>query len=110
VVEIVSEDSRTRDRRDKYFEYETAGVREYWMVDPDNREARFLGLGPNGRYAPLPVDQSGVFRSTVLPGFWLRVEWLWQDPLPNLEALQALGLMGTAAETAQTPGSGSTHP
>jgi hypothetical protein len=29
------------------------------------------------------------YRALTLPGFWLRVEWLWQEPLPH--HLQALG-------------------
>jgi Uma2 family endonuclease len=95
-VEIVSEDSRTRDRRDKYQEYEAAGVREYWLIDPDTRQAEFFGLGPEGRYQSLPVDEAGVFHSRVVPGFWLRVEWLWRDPPPDLEALRALGVLSTA--------------
>jgi Uma2 family endonuclease len=96
VVEIVSPDSVERDRHDKYLEYEAAGVREYWLLDPDQRQAEFLRLEPDGRYHPLPVDESGVFRSAVLPGFWLRVEWLWQEPLPDLQAIQDLGLVHAA--------------
>lgn len=23
-----------------------------------------------------------IIRSKVIPGLWLRVEWLWQEPLP----------------------------
>src|SRR5687768_12120193 len=33
-VEIVSPDSQNRDRRDKFLEYQAAGVREYWVIDP----------------------------------------------------------------------------
>ena len=28
-------------------------------------------------------DAAGSYHSTALPGFWLKPEWLWQDPLPN---------------------------
>jgi len=34
VIEIVSPDSVVRDWREKYFEYEAAGIREYWVIDP----------------------------------------------------------------------------
>src|SRR5688572_20996167 len=34
IVEIISADSRSRDREDKYAEYQRAGVNEYWIVDP----------------------------------------------------------------------------
>jgi hypothetical protein len=30
--------------------------------------------------APFPVC---FFRSRALPGFWLCVDWLWKDPLPD---------------------------
>jgi hypothetical protein len=25
----------------------------------------------------------GEYRSEVVPGFWLRVDWLWEEPLPS---------------------------
>jgi Uma2 family endonuclease len=34
ILEIISPDSQSRDRRDKFHEYESAGVMEYWIVDP----------------------------------------------------------------------------
>lgn len=34
VVEIISPDSRARDRGEKFYEYEQGGVREYWLLDP----------------------------------------------------------------------------
>jgi Uma2 family endonuclease len=98
VVEVISPESETRDRQDKPQEYEAAGVAEYWMLDPDRRHAEFLVLGSDGRYHQLPVDAEGVVRSAALPGFWLRVAWLWQDPLPDLEAVQALGLLAPASD------------
>ena len=96
VVEIVSPESAERDRRDKYFEYEAAGVPEYWLLDPDQRRADFHRLGPDRRYHPAPVNASGVFHSEAVPGFWLRVAWLWQEPLPELEAVRELGLLRQA--------------
>jgi hypothetical protein len=33
----------------------------------------------------------GVYRSRVLEGFWLQVEWLWTRP-PLWETLKRLGL------------------
>lgn len=80
VVEVVSEDSVTRDNRDKFREYESAGVREYWIIDsrPGRRIARFYLLD-EGRYLEMLPDESGIYRSTVLAGFWLDLTWLWQS-------------------------------
>jgi hypothetical protein len=43
-----------------------------------------LVLGEDGRYHRAPVDPEGVYHPAMLPGFWLRVEWLWQRPLPEV--------------------------
>lgn len=88
VVEIISPDSRGRDRGDKHYEYERGGIPEYWLIDPERNVAEFYLL-EEGRYVLAPIG-AGIFRSRVLEGLWLRVEWLWQDPLPPLsEVLHA---------------------
>jgi Uma2 family endonuclease len=85
-VEIVSPESTGRDWREKFYEYERGGVREYWLIDLDRRWAEFYRLGEEERYETVFAGSEGEFRSTVLEGFWLRVEWLWQEPLPDTEA------------------------
>ena len=84
VVEIISPDSRGRDRGDKFYEYEQGGVREYWLLDPIRKQADFYQLGADGIYRLVPVDNDGDYHSAVLPGLWLKVAWLWQEPLPLL--------------------------
>jgi Uma2 family endonuclease len=50
VVEILSPGTRTRDETLKRDLYARAGVREYWMVDPDARAVRaFAGPRPASR-------------------------------------------------------------
>jgi Uma2 family endonuclease len=83
VVEIVSTESRARDRGDKYYEYEQGGVREYWLIDPLRRQAELYQRDESGIYRLAPIA-SGIYRSTVLDGLWLKVDWLWQEPLPPL--------------------------
>lgn len=78
VIEIVSISSRSIDRGTKYGEYEQGGVKEYWLIDPERKQAEFNGLGRDGKYTLLPLN--GVFRSTVLKGLWLKVDWLWKRP------------------------------
>lgn len=80
VVEIISPDSRTIDRVDKFREYEQGGVRKYGLIDPARRRAEFYRRGRDGRFKLVPVGEDGVFRRTAVRGFWPRVDWLWRRP------------------------------
>lgn len=91
-VEILSLESQGRDRGDKFFEYEEGGIPEYWLIDPLRERAEFYALDERGRYHPTWTGRAGVFHSQALPGFWLRVEWLW-DPPPVLAALRELEIL-----------------
>ncbi|MEW6366325.1 MAG: Uma2 family endonuclease [Acidobacteriota bacterium] len=89
VVEIVSPDSLDRDRGAKYYEYERAGIPEYWLIDPLRQRVEFYQLDADGRYRLVEPDADGVYRSSSLSAFWLRARWLWQTP-PVLQVLQEL--------------------
>jgi Uma2 family endonuclease len=93
VVEVVSPSSLYRDRVDKFFEYQRAGVREYWLIDPrpDGQRVDAYYLTDEHTYLPIAPDEQGRYHSTVLDGFWLTGGWLWQEPLPT--PLMALGEM-----------------
>jgi Uma2 family endonuclease len=90
IVEVVSDDSVSRDRSDKFYEYQAAGVREYWIIDPrpGYERADFYVLDTRGRYQPVPIAPDGRYHSTVLAGFWFEVEWVLSATLPDV--LQAL--------------------
>jgi len=87
VVEVVSPESVSRDRRDKFAEYQQAGVREYWIVDPDTQTADFYQRDAGGAFQAVPPNADGVYQSAVLAGFWLNVAWLWQRPAPLLSTI-----------------------
>jgi Uma2 family endonuclease len=86
VVEVVSDDSVARDRADKFYEYQAAGVQEYWIIDPRPGYERvdFYVLDEQGRYRPVPVDPDGRYHSTVLVGFWLQVDWVLSPEPPEV--------------------------
>jgi Uma2 family endonuclease len=81
-VEIVSPDSADRDYDKKRQRYEKAGVREYWIIDPENRRALFLRR-QRGKFREVaPVND--IFESSVLAGFRLDVRWLWLARRPSV--------------------------
>jgi Uma2 family endonuclease len=93
-IEIISPESRLRDRGEKFAEYELSGVREYWLIDPDERRVDFYVLDSEGRYARRRPDAQGIYHTETMKGLWLKVEWLWQEPLPKLIQVQReLGLV-----------------
>ena len=111
VVELISDDSVSRDRIEKVDEYRAAGIPEYWPLDPRPGQQRsdFFQL-TDGVYRAVAPDADGRYRSAVVPGFWLRPAWLWQEPLPTrrsclLEiAPETLGASPFAAAPPAAPG------
>ncbi len=50
---------------------------------PQAPAGRVYQLDERGQYRPVPVGADGRYHSRALPGFWLQVEWLWADELPD---------------------------
>ena len=67
VVEILSPGTAERDRELKLNLYARYGVREYWIVDPEDETVEVMELGPEG---PLDVRRydAGSVESRLLPG------------------------------------------
>lgn len=74
-VEILSPYSRMIDLVRKKAMYATAGVQEYWAVDPRHRTLTVFTL-VNGQYEEVK-QRDGVARSLVLPGFEVNVAELF---------------------------------
>ncbi|MGH7494629.1 MAG: Uma2 family endonuclease [bacterium] len=93
VVEFVSPDSVIRDWHEKYIEYESAGVREYWIIDQKQKRIAAFILGEDHRYQLLELED-GKLCSRVLPGFWIKPEWFWQELiLDTFEMAKAIGIV-----------------
>ena len=94
VIEVVARGSRLRDRGEKLAEYEMGGVREYWVIDPEEQRADFHVRAADERYERRRTDEDGIHLCEVITGFRLREAWLWQQPLPKaLSALKELGVV-----------------
>ncbi len=87
-IEIVSPESIERDYQQKRQQFERAGMRDYWIIDPLEQKATILRLGRDGKYREVR-KQRGRIASKVLAGFWLETEWLWQSPHPTVREILA---------------------
>jgi len=81
VVEIVSQSTRRYDFGEKRKVYEQAEVPEIWLVDFEREQVTVFRKAKQGYKSE--TKKSGILRSQVLKGFWLEVEWLWQEELPD---------------------------
>lgn len=81
VVEIASESDPGLDYREKLPRYREAGIEEIWIVNPF--EKRVLAETKTAGGYEARTLSSGTLESTVVPGFWIDVSWLWQEDLPS---------------------------
>lgn len=77
VIEVVSPGSRVRDYVTKRVLYESAGVGEYWIVDPMRRAIDVLVLD-GGRY-DWANHVDGIARSSVVTGVEIDVARLFDE-------------------------------
>jgi Uma2 family endonuclease len=96
IIEIISDSTVRNDREDKFKDYQTAGVHEYWIIDPrpGKQRADFYHLDETGVYKLFATEDDERVNSQVLPGFWLQPDWLWQadtlDPLTAFFEMRGL--------------------
>jgi len=81
VAEVVSAgaEARERDYVAKREEYLAAGVREYWVVDPERLEVTLLSLGDRAGWSEAVFRGGDRITSALLPGFAGTVAGLWAD-------------------------------
>ena len=73
IIEIVSPGSRYMDYTTKLFKYRTAGVKEYWIVDPDKNRVMVYNFVNNelNEYSFTEDIPSGIY-----PGFTINLSTL----------------------------------
>ena len=67
VIEITSKSTASRDKVWKFNQYLAAGVREYWMVDPETKTVQVCIL-KNGEYTVNPYAETDTVPVHVLEG------------------------------------------
>lgn len=68
IVEIVSPSSKQMDYYKKLFKYRTAGVREYWVVDPDKNLILVYNFeqGTSEQYTLSDKVKAGIYENLVI--------------------------------------------
>ena len=77
VIEILSPSTASRDRELKLGLYARFGVREYWIVDPDESSVQVMELGAEG-YDTIGSYDSGEVESSVIPGFHIAINEIFE--------------------------------
>ncbi len=80
-IEVISISTRKLDRGRKLVLYADHGVQEYWIIDPLGNTVDFFE-NMNGEWRLIQPDEQQRLHSKVLPGFWLKAEWLIGETLP----------------------------
>ncbi|QGP92122.1 Putative restriction endonuclease [Neomoorella glycerini] len=81
VVEILSPTTAYYDLRKKYRIYEKHGVREYWLVDPEERCVQVY-IAEAGKFKlDQEVEKKGIVCSRVIEGFSIDAAAIFHNPL-----------------------------
>ena len=68
MIEILSPGNTRKEMREKYEVYEENGVKEYWLVEPQDKCVFVYVLNETGKYIGLqPVTDEDILTSTTLP-------------------------------------------
>jgi Uma2 family endonuclease len=81
VIEIASESDPRLDTREKLPRYREAGIEEIWLINPFAHEIH-IEAKHTVEYTARALA-AGRLGSVTIPGFWIDVSWLWQEPLPS---------------------------
>lgn len=86
IVEIVSGSSVKRDLHEKYNIYEQSGVKEYWIVHPNDKSLSIFLLNEQGKYVTSrPLTYGDKVASKVLPGMEIDLNEVFQDVVKEPE-------------------------
>lgn len=77
LIEILSPGTRERDRTLKRHLYARHGVRELWLVDPEERKVEVHRLDPASETSPGIFADRDTLTSDVLPSLRLLLESIW---------------------------------
>ena len=81
-VEVISASTRAWDFETKVPAYREGRVGEIWLIDAERRQ--FAAHGWTGEEYLSRVLPTGAWPSLAIPGLEIRIDCLWQNPLPGV--------------------------
>ena len=79
VIEVSSSGTLSYDLEEKSQVYRECGIKEYWVVDQERRRIIIFSDEKEKR----EEKEEGRIYSEAITGFWIKTEWLWQEPMPG---------------------------
>lgn len=80
IIEIISPTSAVRDAKDKFVLYEKQGVKEYWIVYPEEKMIMIFNLNKNKEYGkPKIYSSKDVIETDILPGLKVELARVFED-------------------------------
>ena len=76
IVEVLSKSTAKTDRTIKFTDYQNHGVKEYWIIDPENKFIEKYVL-ENDKYQLIQKTNSGKIKSEVIENFEISVETIF---------------------------------
>lgn len=83
LVEILSKSTEKNDRGVKFEDYAFHGVKEYWIIDPDNETVEQYLLDNEKKFQLLVKLNNGIIYSKSVTGFSIPVLALFNDDVSN---------------------------
>lgn len=88
VIEVLSEETKERDRGVKFKDYQAHQIEEYWIIDPDHQNIEQYHY-KEGQYELILKSTEGHIKSFVMEGFSIPIQAVFDEAL-NIETLKTL--------------------
>ncbi len=85
IIEILSPSTAKKDKENKYDLYEFAGVKEYWIVDPESKQVFIYSLNEQNKYLSLgPFGISDTIHPVLFPDLAIEL----RDIFPTIDYVE----------------------
>ncbi len=80
IIEILSPGNSRKEMKEKYEIYEEAGVKEYWLIHPDEKMVQRFVLNEQGKYIGLkPLVEDDIVTTMVLAGLEINLVDVFEE-------------------------------